>query len=658
MKQTLEAEAQANKDILASLQKSLDNLTLRHGLLVTEKKASDHELDQVDKDLKQISQQFEDDRKEWATKIDEMKEALQKKEELLDAADTALKDLKTTNQEIHARCRRMAHAKKDLDEVKLAFENFKKQATTQTKQHQVQAAKDEKYYKSQLTAFKLRETDHQLMEDRVKSLDAQLIKSKSLEHANSHLLKNAAGLQKELAGANKEIGELKKVEASYEKLKQEMKGLDQKHQDAVRSVSSENLHMAHIAAAQHLVKAKNIEIKTRDDAIKDLKLKLDATKPLKSALEELEAKYKSQQGQVQKLEKCFRMLPVKNFDEANKLNNKVTKLENDTKAQNQELEELNTQVANMEIETRAAARAKEAMETELSAANREKETLQNKSLTLEQQLALCQLELKSMKSVKRDSAAIETKLKEEVKKSQVLTEQVTTAEETLKEERKKIQTLGAENARLAFQQTIDKGSFDAQKKSLWREVQERRQEIERLEADVHRLAVKLAAAGKIAAGGNVTSTYPFATPSPEAIAALKTRAEEPENFVHRNAPFDYKVTPNLDHPATAAAQTRDRIQALEDQLYLYRVILTDGNKMLNAPGIRHKLIQTGLYMGAPTKTYVKPEYYREVHDALARIEEEGVTEEEMEAYGAMGGSKWAKPEEEEDEMIVDDVWDF
>lgn len=186
----------------------------------------------------------------------------------------------------------------------------------------------------------------------------------------------------------------------------------------------------------------------------------------------------------------------------------------------------------------------------------------------------------------------------------------------LEQEQKKSQTLAAENAGLAFQLTTDKSVHEVEKKQLWNQIEVGKMEIERLDQDVFRLANKLMAVN----GPNndpkaMENLNPLAPPPQQAVATLKAEVEQPENFVHRQAPFDYTIVSNPNSPASAAVATQRRIDALEEQLKIYRVLLEEGNKYRKASGIRAKLLEAGLFMGQPFKSYATSQYYRGIGKA-------------------------------------------
>jgi hypothetical protein len=206
---------------------------------------------------------------------------------------------------------------------------------------------------------------------------------------------------------------------------------------------------------------------------------------------------------------------------------------------------------------------------------------------------------------------------------------------------KRIKILAAENTRLNFQITTDRAHFETERKASKRTADDKKMEIERLEADVHRLATKLSANPHFAAANN-----PFASPSPQAVAPLKTQTEQPNNIVIRAAPFDYSVTPNPSSPNAALQAAERRIASLEEYNKMLTLLLEQGANHRKNPAIRATLLEKGLYAAKPFRAYVQPDYWRDVIEFWNGID--GMPEEV--AAKMLAGSSMVEPAEE---MIVD-----
>src|SRR5690242_3013536 len=80
IRRSVQSELDGNKEMFEKLQKSFSNLTLRHGLIVTEKKATEQKLADIqrleknhqDRLFKTTEQQIE--RAEWTSKIESINE--------------------------------------------------------------------------------------------------------------------------------------------------------------------------------------------------------------------------------------------------------------------------------------------------------------------------------------------------------------------------------------------------------------------------------------------------------------------------------------------------------------------------------------------------------------------------------------------------------
>jgi hypothetical protein len=186
-------------------------------------------------------------------------------------------------------------------------------------------------------------------------------------------------------------------------------------------------------------------------------------------------------------------------------------------------------------------------------------------------------------------------------------------ERKLAEEQQKAQNLTAENARLIYQMTTDKSISDVEKKHLWRQIADQRTETKRLEQEVFRLASKLIIAER--------QLNEFSRDEAKAKENLKPSTESPINQCFAvpeeqpddanqcDAAFENKTMPDPHLLDTALKGDKHRIEMLEHQLNLYRILLKQGNEFRNVPHINIKLMETGLHKDAPTKGYVNAQYY-------------------------------------------------
>jgi chromosome segregation ATPase len=586
----------------AKLHQNFSNLTLRYGLLVTEKKSSDQELASV-----QLRE------KEYFGKY--------------------------------------VSIKKDCEAQTRTFAGLNEKVA----QHETTLEQNVK-----IVADLRKDRDEQIR--KVGNLTEKVLQVKN---DNEILLLKGEGHQKELQQWSDSLQEKEEDLARCISILEEERG---EHADQLKQKEAEaQQQLFHMQAKLH-------------DAEKAVKDKIADVKNKNITIEELRERLQASQDHNSRNNEIIERLNIPTLADADRLNKKLE----EQQATIKKLQEMEPTVRGLQQESLSLTTANRTMKSDLAAAEwREKDLRSNKE-ALEKRLKAAILSLEAMKEgladmdVKRAQLAAEldtaNKTKGEIdvvcsaraveldqaeekisrREAKFQLQKPEELEETaqkLNEERKISKALAAENTQLAFQVASHKGTFEAERKGLWAQIKEQKQEIERLDQDVFRLASKLTAA---AAKEN---SNPFADPSPRNVAALKLKVEQPDNFIFRNGAFDYDVVPNPDSPVTAENVKRDYVARLEDQLRIYRVLLENGNKMKKPPGIREKLFATGLYARSPHKTYVTPEYFRDVQKL--KVEDD---EEDVHAYDTSALSKYAALEpsipqnevEAEIEMIMDD----
>jgi hypothetical protein len=603
MRQYLEAEATANKDMYAKLHQNFSNLTLRYGLLVTEKKSSDQELASV-----QLRE------KEYFSKYVSVKKDCEAQTRTLVGLNEKVAQHETT---LEQNVKIIVDLRKDRDEQIRKVTNLTEKV--------LQAKNDNEI-------LRLKGEGHQ----------------KELQQWSDSLQEKEEDLARCISRSEEQRGE-------------HADQLKQKEADAQQQL----FHMqAKLHDAEKAVKDKIADVKNKNITIEELRERLQASQDHDSRNNEI-----------------VERLNTPTLADADRLNKKLEEQQTTIK----KLQEMEPTVRRLQQDSSSLTTANRTMKSDLAAAERREKDLQSDKEALEERLKAANLSLEAMKEgladmdLKRAQLAAEldtaNKAKGEIdvvcnaraveldeaeekigrleakfqlQKPEELEETV----QKLNEERKKSKALAVENTQLAFQVASHKGTFEAERKGLWAQIKEQKQEIERLDQDVFRLASKLTAAAAAKENSN-----PFADPSPRDVAALKLKAEQPDNFIIRNGAFDYDVVPNPDSPVTAENMKRDYVARLEDQLRIYRVLLENGNKMKKSPGIRERLLGTGLYARRPHKTYVTPEYFRDVQKL--KVEDD---EEDVHAYDTLALSKYVALEpsvpqnevEVEIEMIIDD----
>lgn len=598
MKQYFEAEATENKEMYTKLHDSFSYLTLRYGLLVTEKKTSDEEIASVRLREKELFGKY--------AKIKNDFEAQTRK--MADLGEKA-----TEQKAIHAQTLKInTDLQKDRDEQLRKVGDLTEQVIQLKVNNGGLRIKDDEHQKElQQWSDSLQEKEEELA--RCKSTReeqrrefADQLKQREAE-AQQQLFHLQAKLHDAEKGVKDKIVDVKNKNITIEELRERLQVL-------------QNHHLKNDQIVQRL------NTPTIDDADR-LNKKLEEQQVTIKKLQEMEPTIRKLQQESLSLSTANRIM--KSDLAAVELREKD--LRSDKDATQERLKAAESSIEAMKLGLTDLDRRRSQLASELDTANKAKGEI----------AVMC-----SARAVQLDAAGemiAELKTKLQLEKPVELEEAV----HKLNEERKKSRALAAENTQLAFQVASHRGTFEAERKGLWAQIKEHKQEIERLNQDTFRLASKLTTTTA------KENTNPFATPSRQDVAALKLKTEQPDNFIFRNAAFDYDVVPNPDSPVTVENTKRDYIARLEDQMRCYRKLLKEGKEFKDDAEICAKTARMGLHKDSPKKSYVNPQYYDEVMRAQSEVRGNG---DDAGRLSRRSSRAPHKPLEEEGEvvMIMDD----